>query len=129
MNQSIMKCCICNSEHAGEFITINYKKYHLCCIEQLQQENEELKRVYDNLQKENEILKNNNKTFFIHKEEAYRIADEEYKENQLLKDKIEKAIDYINKIELDNYDIYTANILLDRNDDLLEILEDKEVSE
>ena len=48
-------------------------------------------------------------------------------ENQSLKDRIEKAIDYINKIELDNYDIYTANILLDRNDDLLEILKgDKE---
>ena len=43
-------------------------------------------------------------------------------ENQRLKDRIEKAIEYINKIELDNYDIYTANILLDRNDDLLEIL-------
>ena len=44
------------------------------------------------------------------------------RENQSLKDKIEKVIDYLNKIELDNYDIYTANILLDRNDDLLEIL-------
>ena len=43
-------------------------------------------------------------------------------ENQRLKDRIEKAIEYINKIELDNYDIYTANILLDRNDGLLEIL-------
>lgn len=43
-------------------------------------------------------------------------------ENEELKDKIEKTIDYINKIELDNYDIYTANILLDRNDGLLEIL-------
>ena len=69
-----------------------------------------------------EHLKNNNKTLVMQKEEAYRIADEEYKENQSLKDRIEKAVDYINKIELDNYDTYTANILLDRNDDLLEIL-------
>lgn len=36
--------------------------------------------------------------------------------------KMDKAIEYINKIELDNYDIYIANILLDRNDYLLEIL-------
>ena len=48
--------------------------------------------------------------------------DKLQQENQSLKDRIEKAIEYINKIELDNYDIYTANILLDRNDDLLEIL-------
>lgn len=69
-----------------------------------------------------EHLKNNNKTLVAQKEETYRIANKEYEENQSLKDRIEKAIEYINKIELDNYDIYTANILLDRNDDLLEIL-------
>ena len=44
MNKSVMKCCICNNENIGEFVTINDKKYHLCCIEQLQQENQELKR-------------------------------------------------------------------------------------
>lgn len=43
MNKSVMKCCICNNENIGQFITINNKKYHLCCIEQLQQENQELK--------------------------------------------------------------------------------------
>ena len=43
MNKSVMKCCICNNENIGEFITINDKKYHLCCIEQLQQENQKLK--------------------------------------------------------------------------------------
>lgn len=48
--------------------------------------------------------------------------DKLQQENQLLKDRIEKAIEYTNKIELDNYDIYTANILLDRNDGLIEIL-------
>ena len=69
-----------------------------------------------------EHLKNNNKTLVIQKEEAYKIANKEYEENQSLKDRIEKAIEYINKIELDNYDTYTANILLDRNDGLLEIL-------
>ena len=43
MNKSVMKCCICNNENIGRFITINNKKYHLCCIEQLQQENQQLK--------------------------------------------------------------------------------------
>lgn len=43
MNKSVMKCCICNNENIGQFITINNKKYHLCCIEQLQQENKQLK--------------------------------------------------------------------------------------
>ena len=43
MNKSVMKCCICNNENIGQFITINNKKYHLCCIEQLQQESQQLK--------------------------------------------------------------------------------------
>ena len=38
-----MKCCICNNENIGQFITINNKKYHLCCIEQLKQENKQLR--------------------------------------------------------------------------------------
>ena len=45
MNNSVKKCVICNNEKCGEFITINDKKYHLCCIEQLQQENTQLKSV------------------------------------------------------------------------------------
>lgn len=47
MNKSVMKCCICNNENIGQFITINNKKYHLCCIEQLQQENKQLKEKLD----------------------------------------------------------------------------------
>ena len=54
MNKSVMKCCICNNENIGQFITINNKKYHLCCIEQLQQENQQLK---DNWIKLKECLK------------------------------------------------------------------------
>ena len=46
-----------------------------------------------------------------------------------LHNKIDKAIEYTNKTELDNYDIYIANILLDRNDYLLEILKDSDVDE
>ena len=34
-NNSVMKCCVCNNKKSGEFITIDNKKYHLCCIEQL----------------------------------------------------------------------------------------------
>lgn len=44
MNNSVMKCCICDNEKIGEFITINDKKYHLCCIEQLQNNWNELKK-------------------------------------------------------------------------------------
>lgn len=44
MNKSVMKCCICNNENIGQFITIKDEKYHLCCIEELQQENKELKK-------------------------------------------------------------------------------------
>ena len=65
MNKSVMKCCICNNENIGQFITINNKKYHLCCIEQLQQENKKLNgtiQTYDILLKanveENKQLKN-----------------------------------------------------------------------
>ena len=42
VNNSVKKCCICNNEKMGEFITINDNKYHLCCIEESQQENKEL---------------------------------------------------------------------------------------
>lgn len=66
MNKSVMKCCICNNENIGQFITINNKKYHLCCIEQLQQENKKLNgtiQTYDILLKanteENKQLKDN----------------------------------------------------------------------
>lgn len=62
----MMKCCICNNENIGQFITINNKKYHLCCIEQLQQENKKLNgtiQTYDILLKanveENKQLKEN----------------------------------------------------------------------
>lgn len=34
-NNSVMKCCICNNKKSGEFITIDNKKYHLCCTKQL----------------------------------------------------------------------------------------------
>ena len=58
MNKSVMKCCICNNENIGRFITINNKKYHLCCIEQLQQENQELKKQLEEYDRKLFITKN-----------------------------------------------------------------------
>ena len=76
MNKSVMKCCICNNENIGQFITINNKKYHLCCIEQLQQEN----------QQQNQLLKD--KGFII---------DKLMEENRQLREKVNKFnIDKIN---------------------------------
>lgn len=57
MNKSVIKCCICNNENIGQFITINNKKYHLCCIEQLQQENKILKEKVNKLEILIETLK------------------------------------------------------------------------
>lgn len=45
VNNSVKHCCICNNKKYGEFISINDEKYHLCCIEQLQQENKQLKEL------------------------------------------------------------------------------------
>lgn len=59
MNKSVMKCCICNNENIGQFITINNKKYHLCCIEQLKQENKQLRDNW-NMLKEHLINRYNN---------------------------------------------------------------------
>ena len=56
MNKSVMKCCICNNENIGEFITINNEKYHLCCINQLQQENKQLKDNWNKLKKDLELV-------------------------------------------------------------------------
>ena len=58
MNKSVMKCCICNNKNIGRFITINNKKYHLCCIEQLQQENQELKKQLEEYDRKLFITKN-----------------------------------------------------------------------
>ena len=43
-NNSVMKCCVCNNEKMGQFITIDNKKYHLCCIKQLKDNWNELKK-------------------------------------------------------------------------------------
>lgn len=50
-NNSVMKCCICNNEKIGQFITIDNKKYHLCCIKQLKERIEYLERGVEEYQK------------------------------------------------------------------------------
>ena len=42
MNNSVKKCCVCNNEKTGGFITIKDNKYHLCCIEDLKENCEDL---------------------------------------------------------------------------------------
>ena len=94
VNNSVKKCCICNNKNIGEFITINDNKYHLCCIEDLKQENELLKR--------NCNIGNENLDF-------YR---QQYKE---LHNKIDKAIDLYKNCKAEDYctldlDMYNALI-------------------
>ena len=55
INNSVKKCCICNNDNIGEFITINGKKYHLCCIEDLQKKAEladHYKHLYSEVKKQ-----------------------------------------------------------------------------
>ena len=52
-NNSVMKCCVCNNKKSGEFITIDNKKYHLCCIKQLKDNWNKLKEFLKNTRKEN----------------------------------------------------------------------------
>lgn len=77
MNTSVKKCCICNNKKNGEFILINNEKYHLCCIEQLSQENKDLKSQLRG-------------TTHCYDEEEHKRLEEENKE---LKKQFEK-IDY-----------------------------------
>lgn len=75
------------------------------------------KALSEQLQRENERLKNNNKILNIQKEETYKIADDYYKENKQLKDRIDKTNNLINTIlNLDydkfcNYDTYINSII------------------
>lgn len=48
-NTSVMKCCICNNEKIGQFITIDNEKYHLCCIKQLKDNWIKLKKYLHNI--------------------------------------------------------------------------------
>lgn len=49
MNKSIKKCYICSNSETGEFIMIGDNKYHLSCIEKMQNENQELKKQLEEM--------------------------------------------------------------------------------
>ena len=59
-NNSVFECYICNNYKKGEFIVIEDKKYHLCCITNLQQENSQLKKKYENAVSDYELEKYKN---------------------------------------------------------------------
>lgn len=104
MNKSVMKCCICNNENIGQFITINNKKYHLCCIEQLQQENKKLKEQLL-------VAQTNEETFRLEMEDITRalglnedtLFDDVKAYARSLKDNWNKLKEWVNKY----YDYYT----------------------
>ena len=79
INNSVMKCCICNNKKIGEFITINDNKYHLCCIEELQQENNQLKEQKKELRSWLEEMLDNEKDIFS----VVRVKDVLSKLNEL----------------------------------------------
>ena len=114
MNKSVMKCCICNNENIGEFVTINDKKYHLCCIEQLQQTNQELKRNcnigYENLnfyREENQKLK---------KQLEYLRSGEYYNQLRFENEMLQQVVD-TNGVPSEVYDYIDCT---HRNTELLE---------
>ena len=113
MNNSVMKCCICNNENTGRFITISGNKYHLICIENLQQENKRLK----------EAIKN---TY----DSSQDIMGELSKENKDLHNKIDKAIRYIKKnkhyIDIEDMNLYLYE---DDMNKVIEILKDSDVDD
>lgn len=137
MNKSVMKCCICNNENIGQFITINNKKYHLCCIENLQQENKKLTgaiQTYDILLKanteENKKLKDNQIRAMNKIRDFIDAANCEIKESKYSNDKhglywelfrkdltnIQKLIKGINTDEYVNIPKYREKELLNLED-------------
>lgn len=110
LNNSVKKCCICNNEKIGEFITINDNKYHLCCIENLEQENNQLKERVSYLERSNN-----------RREET--ILDLR-SENVDLATKIEKAIEIIEGCNLGIFDYSIEQIGIIK---LLKILKESDI--
>lgn len=107
-NNSVMKCCVCNNTQCGEFITIEDKKYHLCCITNLQRKNEQLK---EEIEKLNSIIDKQDRDIVTLS-----------KGNKQLKERINKAMEYIKGV----YEMasYSMSFLLDKEniEELEEIL-------
>lgn len=74
MNKAIKKCCVCGNNETGEFIIINNIKYHLLCIEKMQQENQQLKQQNGFLMKQDNILQTLMQ--WLYEQEKYANDDE-----------------------------------------------------
>lgn len=59
MNRAIKRCCVCDNNQTGEFIIIHNNKYHLSCLEKLQQEN---KQLMEQLKEQNTVINNMGET-------------------------------------------------------------------
>lgn len=105
MNKSVMKCCICNNENIGQFITINNKKYHLCCIEQLQQENKQLKMINKEYERLNKEKNRGFKIIDVQEYDRYELLSyKNYKDNwNKLKEYIEKDYGFYDKLIAPKY--------------------------
>lgn len=86
-----MKCEICGKEILRDSQCINYKYYHNDCIENLQQENEKLKQEVINLAKE------------VGRWNSY--YDDEFNENQKLKKEIDILLNVQEECEKSLYKI------------------------
>lgn len=126
INKSVMKCILCNNDKCGEFITINDKKYHLCCIEQLQQENTKLKEDLFKIKLELKVA-NNNRCLGDLGCRCFKVSLSDYEEVILkykeLYSRIDKAIEYINECTKYDVDDNTGEDI--EIDKLLEILKGK----
>lgn len=122
MNNSVKKCCICNNEKIGEFITINDNKYHLCCIEKLQQENNQLKDYIKELEENSGVLVSQveswHKTADIYLEKSIRLQQE----SKELHNKIDKVI----KI-MEDYTLFSLSA--EKVMKIINILKDSDVDE
>lgn len=111
MNKIIKKCCICGNSETGEFIIINNIKYHLSCIEKMQQENKQLKKQNEFLMKQDNILQTLMQ--WLYKEqERYR---------KTLSEKPTNDKEYIN-IQVTSVGLEQIKIVIDKIKDLKEKL-------
>ena len=116
-----MKCEICGKEILRDSQCINYKYYHNDCIENLQQENKQLKERIEYLERSNnrredtileqrQEISNLEDTYCDRTDCSSRIKDS--KKYDSLKQKCEKQVDNWNKLKEwvnKHYDYYMNN--------------------
>ncbi len=97
MNKSIKQCCICDNENIGEFICIGDKKYHLSCIEQLQQESQQLKAMLE-----------------IGKTCAFCPYYKSKEENIILRGRLKEIEKIVSKYDFENYSYFKDRMIKDQ---------------